>query len=254
MSFIAFTKKEFVESLRTYRLIVLIGVLLFFGILSPLTALFLPEIIGSLDMGDGVTLTLPEPSAMDSWTQFFSNVGQMGMLALIITFSGIMANEISRGTLVNLLTKGMKRHTVVISKFLYANAMWTVGYGLCLAVCYAYTEFYWPAADLSNAFLAFSSLWLYGVLMISMLVFGGVLFGSFYGSLLFSLGMIIVMALLNIAPALHKFNPISLAGGTLELLSAHKEAADFSPAMIICTVAVVLMLVGSIVIFNRKKM
>jgi len=252
--FIAFTKKECTEGIRTYRLVILAAVLLFFGILSPLTAKMLPEILGAIDMGDGVTITFPEPSAMDSWAQFFSNIGQMGMLALIITFSGITASELSRGTLVNLLTKGMKRHTVILSKFFSASVIWTVCYALCLAVCYAYTEFYWPAADISNTLFAFSSLWLFGVLLIAILIFGGVLFSSFYGSLLSCFGIIIILALLNIAPSIHRFNPISLAGDTLSLLSAQKDTADFLPAMLICIASVVIFTVVSIAVFNKKKM
>jgi len=251
--FIAFTKKEYMESIRTYRLFIFVAVLLFFGILSPLTALFLPEILGSIDLGDGVTLTLPDPSAMDSWAQFFSNVGQMGMLALIIIFSGIMGNELSERTLVNLLTKGMKRHIVILSKFVYACLLWTVGYALCLAVCYAYTVYYWPSDVLFNSFFAFASLWVFGVFLIAIMIFGGTLFSNFYGSLLSCFGIIVVLALINIAPAAHKYNPISLSGSTLGLLNGQNETADFMPAMIICASAAVALFVLSILVFNKKK-
>jgi len=253
-AFIAFTKKEFTESLRTYRLVILMAALLFFGILSPLTAKLLPEILGAIEIADGVVITLPEPSAMDSWAQFFSNIGQMGMLALIITFSGITANEISRGTLVNLLTKGMPRHTVIVSKFFTASVLWTIGYALCLVVCYAYTVFYWPADSISNVFLAFSSLWLFGVFLIAVLIFGGVLFGSFYGSLLFCFGVIIMMTLINIAPAVQKFNPISLAGATYSLLDNQRKAMDFIPAVIINVSAIAMFMTASIIVFNKKKL
>jgi len=253
-AFIAFTKKEFTESIRTYRLIILAAVLVFFGILSPLTAKLLPELLGTIDLGEGMVITLPEPSAMDSWAQFFSNIGQMGMLALIITFSGITANEISRGTLVNLLTKGMPRHAVVSSKFVTASALWTAGYILCLAICYAYTLYYWPLDDISNAFLAFFSLWLFGEFLIAMLIFGGILFGTFYGSLLSCFGVIITMSLLNIAPAVQKFNPISLAGATLGLLNNQTKPDDFIPAIIICASIILLFLAASIIVFNKKKL
>ncbi|MCL2819942.1 MAG: ABC transporter permease [Oscillospiraceae bacterium] len=253
IEFIAFTKKEYMESLRTYRLVTLAAVLLVFGILSPLTAALLPEILGAIDLGDGVVLTLPEPSAIDSWTQFFSNIGQMGMLAVIISFSGSMANEFSRGTLVNLLTKGMKRHVVILSKFFSASVLWTIGYALCLAVCYVYTAYYWPSDVITNAPFAFFSLWLFGEFLIAILIFSGTLFGSFYGALLSCFGAIVVMALLNISPAIQKFNPISLSGDTLALLSGHKEIADFFPAVIICVSAIVILIIASILVFNKKK-
>ena len=253
-AFIAFTKKECTENIRTFRFVILASVLLFFGILSPLTAKLLPELLGSIDMGGGIMITLPDPTAIDSWTQFFSNIGQMGMLALIITFSGITANEISRGTLVNLLTKGMPRHTVILSKFLTASVIWTIGYVISLAVCYAYTMYYWPAESISNAFIAFFSLWFFGELMIAMLIFGGVLFGTFYGSLLSCFGVIITMSLISIAPATQKYNPQSLAGATLGLLNDQSKISDFIPALIICAIAIVIFLVASILVFNKKKL
>ena len=252
-AFISFTKKEFIESLRVYRLVILAAVFLLLGVMSPLIAKITPEILGGVDLGGGVIITVPEPSAMDSWAQFFSNVGQMGMLALMITFCGIMANELSRGTLINLLTKGLKRHTVIISKFLSASVQWTASYLLCLAVCYAYTEYFWPESILSNAFLAFFSLWLFGEFLLSLLVFGGVLFGRIVGSLLTCFGVIITLSLINIVPSIQKYNPIALAGDTLNLLNAQKKAADFIPAAIICAVMVVLLTVLSVIVFNKKR-
>jgi ABC-2 type transport system permease protein len=253
-AFIAFTKKEFVESLRTYRLFILAAVFLLLGVMSPLTAKIMPDLFSGIDLGGGLTITVPEPTAMDSWSQFFKNVGQMGMLLLIITFCGIMANEFSRGTLVNLLTKGLKRHTVVLSKFLAASLLWTASYLLCLSVCYAYTEFYWPAIVLCDPFFAFLSPWLFGEFLIALLILGGILFRNFYGSLFTCFAVIIVLSLLNINPHLQKYNPIMLASGTLNLLNAQKEAADFIPAAILCACLVVVLIIGSIVAFNKKKL
>jgi len=251
-AFIAFTKKEFTESLRTYRLIVLMAVFLLLGIMSPLAAKMMPDILKGL-ADTGITITLPEPSAMDSWEQFFKNVGQMGMLALIITFCGIMANEFSRGTLINLLTKGMKRYTVILSKFLWASVLWAASYLLCLAVCYAYTVFYWPDSTLNHVFWAFFAPWLFGEFLIALLIFGGVLFKNFYGSLLSCGGVIIALNLVNILPKARKYNPVILAGDTLNLLNAQKDVADFIPAVVICGAAVMVLIAASVGVFNKKQ-
>ena len=252
-AFIAFTKKELTESWRTYRLAVLAAVFLLLGLMSPFIAKVMPEMLSGMDLGGGMTITVPEPTAMDSWIQFFSNVGQIGMLALIITFSGITANELSRGTLVNLLTKGMKRHTVVFSKFLTASVLWTGCYLLCLVVCFAYTEYFWPAGVLENAFLSFFAPWLFGEFLLSLLVFGGILFGTFYGSLLSCFGVIIVLSSLNIIPNVQRYNPVVLAADTLNLLNAQKDLADFAPAIIICALTTVLLLAASVAVFNKKQ-
>jgi ABC-2 type transport system permease protein len=252
-AFISFTKKEFTENLRTYRMVILAAVFIFLGILSPLTAKLLPVILKSLGDDTGIFITFAEPGARDSWQQFFGNVGQMGMLALIITFCGIMANELSRGTLVNLLTKGMKRRTVIISKFISASAIWTASYLLCLAVCSAYTAFYWPETGAVNIFPSFFSPWLFGEFLIALLIFGGTVFGSFYGSLLTCGGVVLILNLINIAPAARKYNPTLLASDTFNLLYGGKTISDYSFALVICAISVILLLLLTVVIFNKKK-
>jgi ABC-2 type transport system permease protein len=134
-AFLAFTKKEITEYLRTYKLMILVLVFLLFGMMNPVLAKFTPEIIKAA----GLDLQLPPPTAFDSWAQFFKNVGQMGLVIIVVVFSGIMANEFSKGTLINILTKGLKRSTVIWSKYTVASVIWTLVYLFCFGVTYVYT-------------------------------------------------------------------------------------------------------------------
>jgi ABC-2 type transport system permease protein len=250
--FIAFSKKEFYESSATFRIHILFAVFLIFGIMSPLLAKLTPEIIKSL--GDtGVIIQVPEPTALDSWAQFFKNIGQMGILVIVIMFCGIMSNELSKGTLINLLTKGLKRNTVILSKFFVATILWLLAYLLCLGVCFAYTAYFWDIGDMNNALLAFAAPWLFGEFIIALLIFGGTIFGNIYGSLLSCLSMVIVLNIASIFPKTAEFNPITLSGGTLSLLSRAGKPEDFIPAVIICLALTVGLVVASMVIFNKKK-
>ena len=136
-AFWAFTKKELTEYYRTAKIMILMVVFLLFGMMNPVLAKFTPEIIKAA----GLDLNLPDPTAMDSWAQFFKNVGQMGLIIVVIVFSGIMANEFSKGTLINILTKGLKRKTVILSKFTVASCLWALSYLLCFVVTYFYTAY-----------------------------------------------------------------------------------------------------------------
>lgn len=251
-AYLAFTKKEFTESFRTYKLVIMLAVFLLFGIMNPLFAKLTPAFLESMAT-DGMVISISEPTAMDSWTQFFKNVGQMGILVLAILFAGIMANEFSRGTLVNILTKGMKRHTVILSKFTAASVIWTLSYFLCLAVTYGYTAYFWENTGLHHVFLAFFSPWVFGILLIVLLILGGTLFKTFSGSLLLCGGAVVVMFLLNIAPKAQKYNPVTLIGDNMALLADIKSASDFIPALVICAVSIVVLVAASVVVFNKKQ-
>lgn len=248
-AYLAFTKKEFTENLRTYKLLIMGAVFLLFGMMNPVLAKFTPEIIKAA----GLNIDIPTPIALDSWAQFFKNAGQMGLLVLIIVFCGIMASEFSRGTLVNILTKGLKRSTVILAKFTMATVIWTLSYLLCYAVTYCYTAYFWSMDSMNHIFLSFFSLWLYGLLLIVLLILGGVLFKNIFGSLLLTGGTVIVMSLINISPKLQKYNPITLSSDNMSLLSAQKAVSDFMPALIICAALIVALMMISIAVFNKKQ-
>jgi ABC-2 type transport system permease protein len=250
--FFAIVKKEFRESHATFRLYILIGAFLILGMLSPLLANLLPFLMESMvDMG--FVIEAPEPVAMDSWVMFFDNIGEMGIFALVIVFCGLMSNEFSRGTLINLLTKGLKRSTVIFAKLTSAAIMWTAAYLLAIAVCYVYTAYFWEAIPLNHAFLAFFAPWLFGIFLLTILIFGGTLTGNFYGGLLGCLLMLVSFGILGMFSSISRFVPLRLAGGTVGLITETAQPSDFYAAIVVCFILIFALTAGSVFIFNKKK-
>jgi ABC-2 type transport system permease protein len=220
--------------------------------MSPALAKLMPDLIKTATP-KGMTISIPSPTALDSWGQFFKNVGQMGLLVLVIVFCGIIANEFSHGTLINMLTKGLKRSTVILSKLTAATVIWTLSYLLSFILTYFYTAYFWKMDPMHHMFVTFFSLWLFGVFLISLVILGGTVFKNIYGSLLVTGGAVSVMMLLNIYPKLQKYNPIILSSDNMSLLTAQKDVSDFMPAIIICTVLIVVLVSISILAFNKKQ-
>ena len=248
----AFLKKELMESSRTHKLLILIIVFLLFGIMNPVMAKFTPDIMSAV-MPEGMNLTLPTPSALDSWGQFFKNISQMGLIIVVLVFGGIMAGEFGKGTLVNMLTKGLSRPMVILSKFTSAMLIWTACYALCFGVTYGYTAYFWSMDNVQNLYLSIAGLWVYGVMLITALILGGVLFKGNYSGLLFVFGLVAVTLLISIAPTWNKYNPISCANLNTGLLTGQVTTADFYPAMIVCGGLTVLFITLSILAFNKKQ-
>ncbi len=251
-AYIAFVRKELLEYSRTYKLFTLVAVFLLFGFMNPITAKVMPEILDSL-LPEGMNITLGAPTAFDSWAQFFKNISQMGTIVFVIVISGIFAGELSRGTLINMLTKGLSRKTVILSKFTAATAVWALSYVLCFGITYGYTAYFWSMEGVRNLFLSAFGLWVFGVLLIALLIFGGVLTGSIYGSLLVAGGTSVLMTLLNIIPAVQRFNPVTLSSGNMALLTAQRPVYDFTPALLVCAVMTSALIFVSIGLFNRKQ-
>ncbi len=249
--FRAFFKKELMEAARAHKLTVLGLVFLLFGIMNPLVAKLTPEIVARF-LPEGITMTVPTPTALDSWAQFFKNVPQMGLIVLTILFSGMMAGEFSRGTLIQPLTKGLSRRAVIAAKILSAVLLWTAAYLLCALVTWAYTAYFWPGDGTQNLLPALTGVWAFGVLLLAALMLGGVLWKSGYGCLLFAGAVVAMLAVLNIIPAAQKVNPMLLASGGVELLAGTRPASDYFAPLLVLLGFCAAFLFGAALIFDRK--
>ena len=249
--YLAFTKKEVLESLRTYKLLIMVIIFMFFGVLGPLMAKLTPKLLESL-MTEGIQFIMPEPTALDSWAQFFKNVSQMGFLVIAIMFSGMMANEFNRGTFINILTKGLPRRTVILSKFTVASIIWTFSYMICFSLSYVYTAYFWRGDGVSNLLFSVLCLWLFGLLFMAEILLGGVIFKSIYGCLMYTGGFIVTLFILNIAPKIQPYNPLTLASKNMALLTGDTLPNDLWASIIVSIALVILSMVMAIVVFNQK--
>ena len=90
-------RKELLESWRTRRLPVIAVLFLVFGMISPLTAKYLPDILKAA-LGEQLSVPMPTPDATAALGQLQKNLGQMGTLVAIALAMGSVAGELDRGT------------------------------------------------------------------------------------------------------------------------------------------------------------
>lgn len=251
-AYIAFTKKEIYELAKTYKLLLLVIVFLILGFMNPITAKFTPDLIESF-MEEGLSINLPEPTIMDSWMQFFKNVNQMGLIVLVIMFSGIISNELTKGTLINMLTKGLSRKTVILSKFTSTCLVWTVVYFLAALVTFLYSMLFWEDTEVANLLFSVSLVWIFGIFLISAVILGGILFKSSYGAMLFCGLIVACLLFLNMLPSIKEYNPVQLVVVNMDLLKENIEVSDLLKCIWINIGASVLFLVSSIVVFCKRE-
>ena len=251
--FIAFTKKEVLESFRTYRILILAAVFFLFGMLSPLTAKLLPEIFKSLAL-DGIVITLPAPVAMDAYGQFFKNIGQMGILAVLLVFSGMLSAEITKGTLINMLTKGLSRSAVILSKFTVSLTLWTLSLLIAFVTTYGYTVYLFGTGNQPNLLFSIFCLWLFGAFLLSLILLSSSFMPGNFGGLTLTAVLIVAMMILDVFPKLHQFNPFALASENVALLAQTVKVGEILPIIYVTLTLILLSLTGSLLIFRKKRL
>lgn len=122
--YLSFLRKELHEIVRTWRLWVLPGIMLFFAISGPLAAKYMPELLRSM-LGDQANRLppLPVPTYLDSWAQWLKNIGQLGLFAVMLLYGGMISAERKSGTAVLVLTKPVGRWAFLLAKLTAATIL-----------------------------------------------------------------------------------------------------------------------------------
>ncbi len=254
-SLFAFMKKEFTEQLRSSRLMFLGLLFVLFGIMNPAIAKLTPWLLETMADSlaeSGMIVTDVKVSAMDSWVQFFKNM-PMGLIAFVLLESSIFTKEYTSGTLVLSLTKGLERYKVVVSKTVVLIALWTVGYWLCFGITYGYNAYFWDNSIAQNLIFSVVCWWLFGVMVIALLVLFSTVAKSNTGVLLETGGVVLASYLIGLLPKCSKYLPTNLADGN-SLIYGLAEATAYIPSLIIAVTASIICFVVSIPVFNKKQL
>lgn len=247
-----FVKKEFIEMIKTYKLLIMGVIFILIGYMSPVMAKITPKLLESV-YSNSLAGVIPDATKLDAWGQFFKNTPQIGLLILVIIFSTAVSNEISKGTLINMLTKGLPRHTVVIAKYTVILLTWTFGCIICAGIAYTCIETLFSTGEVSNLIFAIQCLWIFGILMISVMIFGSAVFEGNFGGLLSAVALLGVCLIMNINPEFKEYNVISLMMNNTKLLTKELTPADFNYSICISILLSVTFLTTSIYIFNKRK-
>lgn len=161
----AFMKKEFLEQIRTGKMVLLAIIFCAFGIMNPAIAKLVPwmmEMMSEQLAETGLAVTEVEINAMTSWVQFYKNM-PIALIIFLVMFGGILTAEYQRGTLVNVVTKGLNRWKIIIAKTTVMAAVWTVGYWFSYGITYAYNAYFWDNSIANHLFFGAAAFWLAGL-------------------------------------------------------------------------------------------
>ena len=240
--FFSLIKKESIENIRTKKMLGLLLLFIFIGLISPLTAKLTPQILQAIAT-DGIDIKVNTPTEIDSWVQFFKNVNQIGMFGLVILFSTQVTNEIQKRTLINLLSKGLPRYQVIISKCF-----------ICFLVAFGYTKYFFGNTfSIGNILMAVFLPLIFGIFLIALEILGSVITENVIGTLLFVAGGVVIQFILSLKEEIVKYMPIALLGKPVNIIKGIGFNDYFIP--IFTTFGLIIIcIISSIIVFNKKEM
>ena len=251
----AFIQKEFTEVTRNSKLLICAIIFILLGIMNPAIAKITPWLVeqfSNATSGAGMLIQTMEISALTSWEQFFKNM-PMGIVFFVLMFSGIVAAELQKGTLINIVTKGMPRWKIMVSKLILLLVLWTGMYFASYIITYVYNDFYWDNDTVNNIFFSVLCLYLFGVWLISLIMLMSALADNSAAVSIGVCGVFLLSYLLGIIPAVQDYLPTKLKGSS-SLIYEFAKPADFTGAIVVVAIWSVVDIILGIIIFNKKNL
>ena len=252
-SFLAFVKKEWMEALRSGKLLILGVVFCVTGIMNPAIAKLTPWLLEMMaeEMAEsGMVVVGVEVDALTSWVQFFKNI-PMALIAFVLVYGGSFTREYESGTLVLVLTKGLARYKVLLAKSALMLSLWTAGYWICYGITYGYNAYFWDNSIAVGLLPAAVYWWLFGIFTVALMVLFSVLTSGYSGVLLGTGGCVLASYILSMIPKLTPYLPTTLMNSGA-LLTGAESAEDFIRAVVVTAVATLACLAVSLPLFNKR--
>ena len=249
----AFVKKEWTEVLRTGKFVMIAVLFILFGVMNPAIAKLTPWMMEAFSeslKGSGLTVTEAKVDALTSWMQFYKNV-PVALIVFLLMFSGILAVEYQKGTLINMITKGLSRWKIVLSKSVVLLFLWSLGYWMCYGITYVYNAYFWDNSIAKDVGFAAFCVYMLGVWLIALMMLMSTLFSAGSAVAVGTGGVFFVLYLFSMLPDLKEYLPSYLMAAS-GLLSGAGEAGDYMTALLVAAGLTVIQLVVAILVFNRK--
>jgi len=206
---------EWLRLWRTQRLMILLAVFGALGLLGPLTARYLPDLMESF--GEEAVGAVPPMTPPDGITQYMGNAIQIGMLAVAFIGAAALVFDAKPEIAVFLRTRASIRD-IFIPRFTVAAAASAATFGFGMVIAYVGTGVLLEWLDLWAVIVGSMLFMLYLVFAIALVGVVASILRSVPGVALVSVGALIILGLLSIAGALAPWLPGALVGAIDSLI------------------------------------
>ncbi len=203
-------KLEWLRLTRTKRIVGLVGVYLFFGFLGPLTARYMEQILEGF--GGDVQIIVPEPVAADGITAYVSNAAQIGLLVSVGIAAGALAFDARPQMGIFLRTRVGHVRDILTPRFVVMTAA-VVGAFVLGSVAALYESIV-LMGSLSISGWALGTLLgsLYLAFAVAVVAAVSARANSVLATVMITVGVLLALPILGIAPAIAEWLPSHLVG------------------------------------------
>jgi ABC-2 type transport system permease protein len=250
--FLVALRKELIEQWRSYRLLIAAVILAIFGLLSPLTAKYTPELIKLVPNGEAIAKLIPPPTAMDAVAQYVKNLSQFGVILALLMTMGVVAQEKDKGTAAMMLAKPMPRGVFLGAKFVALGLTFAASIAIAGAAGYYYTLLLFEVLDVGRWLVLNGLMLLFVLVYVALTLFCSTVTKSQVAAGGLALGLLLVLAIPGSLPKVGEYLPGQLITWGAGLMAGSTD--PYWPALWVSVGIIVAALAGAWLIFERQEL
>jgi ABC-2 type transport system permease protein len=252
-------RKDLLQAWRTFRLPALILTGVFFALLEPLTAKFMPQILGLFgDQYEGLADIIPEMGPAEALLSFCGDLTQIVALVLIIVAMGAVALERERGISAWVLTRPVDRGAYLWSKYLALLIGMIITVAVSGALAITYTASLFGSVPLSGALWALLFIAIFLMLILAVTVCASAFFRSQLAAggigLAFLFAIFLPQLIFGQTDIGRYFPHVLSTGHVGHLLSGLEDWSYFFPAAVITVILAQLFIAVAAHYFKQTEL
>lgn len=233
---------EILRLVRTRRWLLVVGVYAFFGLIGPLFARYLNEIIDRFGGGE-IIVVGHDPQPVDGIVQFLGNVSQLGILAVIVVAAGSLAIDARPEIAAFLRTRVARTRSLLFPRLVVVGGVAGLSLILGTALAWAFTTALIGSLPVGPMLLGTLLGLVYLAVVVAVVAAVATFTRSVVGTVFASLAVVIAMPILSLVPPLTRWLPSELLAAVAglidgETLSAYAPAAATSLVVVAALVAI----------------
>ena len=253
-NFIELLKKDLLEIKRSKKWIISIVAFVLLAIISAVSAKILPELMNMALKDTGFEFLLPSvPSIADSYLQFIANIGEMGLILIIVMSVTYLIKEKLMGTYYTLKNNNVDDSQIVLSHFISKLIMFTISYLASIIVFVSLNLILFNEYAGIRGVVSLFYIYLTIIFSLSLSLFVSSICRKKSSGYALGIVLYFILTILSGIPYIDKYNPLyclNLANDIM--MKSDYVISEYIYTLSITLIMSIVLVVSSIVFFKNK--
>lgn len=244
---------EIIRMVRTRRWMLVVGVYAVFGLLGPVLARYLDEILERFSGDEVILVGIGDPRPVDGIVQFVSNASQLGVLAVIVVASGSLAIDARPEIAAFLRTRVSHSRELVAPRLVVATITAVLALVVGTAIAWVGTAVLIGALPIGPMVIGTLLGALYLAVIVAIVAVMATVTRSVVGTVFASLVVVIAMPILALVPTVSTWMPSELLAAVAGLVDG-ADATDHVRSAAVSLIAIAILTAIAIRRSERREL